>query len=63
MKHKKMKREKRGDCLHCSCCFPLGEGDHFCDRILEMVMENYNPTEHFGRCIKKRRELCNGGNT
>lgn len=30
-KKKKVKAAVAKDCLHCDCCIPIGEGDHWCD--------------------------------
>lgn len=55
MKRNKRKKVKPKSCYHCPCCLPVGEGDHFCDELLELVFANYAPTEHFCGCMKNRK--------
>ncbi len=45
---------QNGNCLECDNCLPIGEGDHFCDVVMNLVLENYQPTAHYGSCVKKR---------
>lgn len=56
LKRNRKKKSKLTRCHHCSCCLPVGEGDYFCDELLELVFENYLPTEHYCGCLKKGRE-------
>lgn len=62
MKHKKKKKQKTKSCFGCDCCLPIGEGDHLCDEIMEIVLCDYEPTEHFGGCVRHRKEKHNGSN-
>ncbi len=59
----KQRQEKQEICQQCSCCLSIGKGDYFCDQILELVLEKYIPTKHFGGCRNMRKELHNGGDT
>lgn len=53
-----MKKRKRKmlpkSCIDCEHCLPIGEGDHWCDEELEIVIEDYVPNEKY---------LCCGGNS
>ena len=49
-KPKKIKKPK--DCFHCDHCLPIGEGDHFCDEVNEIVIEGYVPNEKYCCCMK-----------
>lgn len=40
-------------CEECSFCIPLGEGDHLCDKSMELVIVGYVPTEEYGKCEGK----------
>jgi hypothetical protein len=31
----------------CDSCQYIGDGDSFCDEIQQMVLEDWEPTEHF----------------
>ena len=31
----------------CPCCQYIGEGDSYCDEIGEIVLSDWEPTEHF----------------
>ncbi len=46
---------RKGNCLECDECLPIGEGDHFCNEVMNLVLEDYQPTIHYGGCIKKRK--------
>lgn len=46
------KVSKKRNCLDCDSCMSIGEGDHFCDEIGEVVLEDYAPSEHFCGCNK-----------
>ena len=37
-------------CLNCANCIPIGEGDHLCDELMELVLEDYTPTDKFYGC-------------
>lgn len=42
----------------CPCCQYIGEGDSYCDEIGEIVLEDWEPTQHYmgpGCPYKKKR--------
>lgn len=43
-------------CIDCDCCLPIGEGDHWCDEMRELVIEDYTPTVKYGCCNQKKRK-------
>ena len=43
---------QNGNCLECDNCIPIGEGDHFCDIVMDVVLDDYQPTIHYGGCVK-----------
>lgn len=43
-------------CEECSKCIPLGEGDHLCDELMELVIVGYMPTEEYGNCENTKSE-------
>ena len=34
----------------CDCCQSIGEGDFLCDKLMELVVEDWEPTEHYRTC-------------
>ena len=56
MKNKKTKPKKKPKikccktCITCANCIPIGEGDHLCDELMELVLEEYVPTDRFYGC-------------
>lgn len=38
------------NCFECENCIYVGEGDYFCDNIMEFVIEDWLPSEYFGGC-------------
>ena len=56
MKNKKTKPKKKPKikcnktCITCANCIPIGEGDHLCDELMELVLKNYIPTDKFYGC-------------
>lgn len=40
-------------CENCENCLPIGEGDHFCDVIQDIVLADYAPTENYLGCDGK----------
>ena len=49
-KKPKIKKDKLKSCLTCANCIPIGEGDHLCDEMMELVLEDYTPTDEFYGC-------------
>lgn len=48
-------------CYNCSCCIPIGEGDHACEKALEkIIIEDYTPTDDYFWCNGKYHD--HGGN-
>ena len=50
-----LEREKKsikehGTCFDCENCIPIGEGDHLCDCMMALVLEDYSPTDDFLGC-------------
>ena len=43
-------------CLNCDHCIPIGEGDHWCDECLVMVLDEYEPTDDYYSCNGKEWE-------
>lgn len=48
---KKKTQTKQKNCLYCDSCVPLGEGDHFCNKMNVIVVEEYVPNENFCCCL------------
>lgn len=45
-----------GSCIECQEAIPIGEGDIICLECTDqplLVIENYQPTENYGECMKK----------
>ncbi len=42
--------EKFCDPNVCDCCQYIGEGDFFCDKHMEIVVEDWAPNEHYLMC-------------
>ena len=40
------------DGLNCIECLPIGEGDHFCNVVEGLVLEDYFPTDLYVSCNK-----------
>lgn len=40
------------DCIGCKECLPIGEGDHFCNVVEGLVLEDYFPTDLYASCKK-----------
>lgn len=38
------------NCFECENCIYIGEGDYFCDNIMDFVIEDWLPSESFGGC-------------
>ena len=51
-KKKKIKAVVIKDCLHCDCCIPIGEGDHWCDETDKIIIEDYIPNENYRCCVR-----------
>ena len=47
---KKPKNKCNKSCTTCSNCIPIGEGDHLCDVLMELVLDEYSPTDNFYGC-------------
>lgn len=65
-KNKKQKMLEDPDRKHrfcdpgaCHCCVYLGDGDFLCDEHLEIVVSDWEPTEEYMIC--KKRRVKNGG--
>ena len=52
-KKKKQQPERICDPAVCDCCLYVGEGDFLCDKHMEIVMSDWEPTENYLMC---RRE-------
>jgi hypothetical protein len=46
----KLKRPKMCDPAICSCCQYIGEGDFVCDKYMEIVVSDWEPTEDYLLC-------------
>ena len=53
------KKEKTCDPGTCDYCQYIGEGDFLCDKYLEVVVEDWEPTKNFLMCSKKKRRISN----
>ena len=55
-KHRKHKTKRTCSPESCPCCVYLGEGDFACDKDGDyvMVMEEWEPTDAYLHCTKKR---------
>lgn len=51
---------KNKRCEECNNCLPIGGGDHVCDKTKKLVIEEYIPTDDYGRCQKLKN--CGGKN-
>ena len=53
-----MRSIKMKDCIGCKECLPVGEGDHFCNVVEGLVLEDYLPTDLYAACnfIKDNEE-------
>lgn len=47
---KKRQAVKFCDPAVCDCCQYIGEGDFLCDKLMELVVEDWEPTEHYRTC-------------
>lgn len=58
------KKEKTCDPSTCDYCQYIGEGDFLCDKYINVVVEDWEPTENFQMCMKRRRAkaVCQHGN-
>ena len=50
MKKHKCKDKNIKCCMNCEHCLPIGEGDHWCDEKMEIVLEDYIPSENYLCC-------------
>lgn len=65
MKEKKKKRPSERkprfcDPGACANCQYIGEGDFLCDEHQEIVVSDWEPTEHYMMCRKKKVRVNNG---
>ena len=37
----------------CDCCLYIGEGDFLCDKHMEIVVSDWEPTENYLMCNKE----------
>ena len=57
----RLKRPKMCDPAVCDCCQYIGEGDFLCDKYMEIVVSDWEPTEDYLLCEQnKERESDNG---
>ena len=49
----KIKSKKTCDPARCDYCQYVGEGGFLCDEYMEIVVEDWKPTESFRMCMKK----------
>lgn len=50
----KQKRVRTCDPGKCEYCQYVGEGGFLCDKYMEIVVEDWEPTEHFQMCVKRK---------
>ena len=53
------KKEKTCEPGTCDYCQNIGEGGFLCDKYLEVVVEDWEPTKNFLMCAKKKRRISN----
>lgn len=56
---KKVKPKKSAvfcDPAVCDCCQYIGEGDFVCDKYLEIVVSDWEPTEEYMMCKKGNKD-------
>lgn len=57
----RLKRPKMCDPAVCYCCQYIGEGDFLCDKYMEIVVSDWEPTEDYLLCEQhKGRKSDNG---
>jgi len=49
-KRKRKKAEGFCDPSACDCCQYIGEGDFLCDKYMEIVVSDWEPTENYLMC-------------
>ena len=47
---KKKSKRKNVSCENCANCLPIGEGNHFCDECMELVIVEYEPSDAYLAC-------------
>lgn len=54
-KRKKKKRtpDRERHCFNCDRCLYICEGDYLCELSNEVVIDDWQPTEHFASCQGK----------
>lgn len=53
------KKEKTCDPGTCDYCQYIGECGFLCDKYLEVVVDDWEPTKNFLMCAKKKRRIPN----
>lgn len=38
------------NCFECDNCVYVGEGDLFCDKVMDLVIDDWLPSDSFGGC-------------
>lgn len=38
------------NCFECDNCVYVGEGDFFCDKVMDFVIDDWLPADSFGGC-------------
>jgi len=52
----RLKRPKMCDPALCDCCQYICEGDFLCDKYMEIVVSDWEPTEYYLLCEQHNRE-------
>lgn len=50
----RLKRPKWCDPAVCDCCQYIGEGDFLCDKYMEIVVSDWEPTEDYLLCEQNK---------
>ena len=57
----KSKQHKMCDPAVCDCCQYICEGDFLCDRYMEIVVSDWEPTKYYLLCAQNRERKMNNG--
>lgn len=52
-----MSKTRTCDPSVCDCCQYIGDGGFLCDKYMEIVVEDWEPTRYFQMCMKKRKVI------
>ncbi len=52
---KKSKPKRFCDPAVCDCCLYVGEGDFLCDKHMEIVVSDWEPTENYLMCQNQHK--------